>query len=98
MNLDILLCGELNFEIRKQVNCPLYVVHVMSKSAAIEIARARKRYRGIGIFGETLAATLGCDGTNYRHTCFHHLAAHVMSPLLRPDTTTPAFMMKLLAR
>lgn len=69
----------------------------MSKSAGIEVARARRRYNRIGIYGETLAATLGTDGTNYRHTCFHHAAAHVLSPPLRPDTTTPAFMMKLLA-
>lgn len=81
----------------QKVDCPLYVVHVMSKSAGIEIARARRRYKRIGIYGETLAVTLGTDGTNYRHTCFNHAAAHVLSPPLRPDVTTPAFMMKLLA-
>lgn len=70
----------------------------MSKSAGIEIARARRRYKGVGIFGETLAATLGSDGTNYRHSCFQHAAAHILSPPLRPDPTTPAFMMKLLAK
>ncbi|XP_067642833.1 dihydropyrimidinase isoform X3 [Eurosta solidaginis] len=81
-----------------QVDCPLYVVHVMSKSAGIELARARKRYTNRGIiYGETLAAALGTDGTNYWHDCFHHAAAHVLSPPLRPDPTTPTFMMKLLA-
>lgn len=80
-----------------QVNCPLYIVHVMSKSAAIEVARARRRYRGVGIYAETLAAAIGSDGTNYRHNCFHHAAAHVLSPPLRPDTTTPDFMVKCLA-
>lgn len=70
----------------------------MSKSAAIEIARARRRYKGVGIFGETLAATLGSDGTNYRHTCFEHAAAHILSPPLRPDTTTPDFVMRMLAK
>lgn len=76
----------------------MYVVHIMSKSAAIEIARARRRYKGVGIFGETLAATLGSDGTNYRHTCFEHAAAHILSPPLRPDTTTPDFVMRMLAK
>lgn len=80
-----------------QVNCPLYIVHVMSKSAAIEVARARRRYRGVGIYAETLAAAIGSDGTNYRHNCFHHAAAHILSPPLRPDTTTPDFMVKCLA-
>lgn len=83
---------------RGQVNCPLYVVHVMSKSAAIEVARARRRYKGVGIFGETLAATLGSDGTNYYHSCFQHAAAHILSPPLRPDPTTPNFIMRMLAK
>lgn len=80
------------------MNCPLYVVHVMSKSAAIELTRARRRYKGVCIFGETLAAALGSDGTNYHNNCFHHAAAHVLSPPLRPDTKTPEFMMKMLAK
>lgn len=70
----------------------------MSKSAGIELARARRRYKGVGIYGETLAAALGSDGTNYTHHCWHHAACHVLSPPLRPDTTTPEFMMKLLAQ
>lgn len=69
----------------------------MSKSAGIEIARARRRYGGIGIYGETLAAALGSDGTHYCNMAFEHAAAHVLSPPLRPDPTTPAFMMKLLS-
>ncbi|XP_030554144.1 dihydropyrimidinase-like [Drosophila novamexicana] len=80
-----------------QVDCPLYVVHVMSKSAGIEIARARQRYSEKYIFGETLASGLGTDGTNYRCQHFDHAAGHVMSPPLRPDKTTPEFLMKLLA-
>ncbi|TDG43060.1 hypothetical protein AWZ03_010524 [Drosophila navojoa] len=80
-----------------QVDCPLYVVHVMSKSAGIEVARARERYRGKYIYGETLAAALGTDGTHYRCQHFGHAAAHVLSPPLRPDKSTPEFMMKLLA-
>ncbi|XP_038116249.1 dihydropyrimidinase isoform X3 [Culex quinquefasciatus] len=84
--------------IAHQTKCPLYVVHVMSKSAGIELARARRRYNGVGIYGETLAAALGTDGTNYTHECWHHAACHVLSPPLRPDPTTPEFMMKLLAQ
>ncbi|XP_055375035.1 dihydropyrimidinase isoform X1 [Condylostylus longicornis] len=80
-----------------QMQCPLYVVHVMSKSAAIEVKRARERYNQKGIYGETLAAALGTDGTNYKHECWHHAAAHVLSPPLRPDKTTPQFLMKSLA-
>lgn len=84
--------------IAHQTKCPLYVVHVMSKSAGIELARARQRYNGVGIFGETLAAALGTDGTHYTDQCWHHAAAHVLSPPLRPDPTTPEFLMKLLAQ
>lgn len=80
------------------MDCPLYVVHVMSKSAGDEIARARTRYTKRGIYGETLAAALGTDGSHYRHTCFQHAAAHVLSPPLRPDPTTPESLMKLLAK
>lgn len=76
----------------------MYVVHVMSKSAGIELARARQRYKYRGIYGETLAAALGTDGTHCFNKCFHHAAAHVLSPPLRPDPTTPEFMMKLLAK
>ncbi|XP_035774761.1 dihydropyrimidinase-like isoform X3 [Anopheles albimanus] len=84
--------------IAHQAQCPLYVVHVMSKSAGIEVARARRRYNCTGIFGETLAAAVGTDGTHYHDKCWHHAAAHVLSPPLRPDPTTPEFLMKLLAQ
>ncbi|SPP84391.1 dihydropyrimidinase isoform X1 [Drosophila guanche] len=80
-----------------QSDCPLYVVHVMSKSAGIELARARQRYRGRYIMGETLAAALGTDATCCFHMGYEHEAAHVLSPPLRPDPTTREFLMKLLA-
>ncbi|CAD6244139.1 GSCOCG00013265001-RA-CDS [Cotesia congregata] len=81
--------------IASQVGCPLYVVHVMSRSAAEAIEEARKR--GVCVWGETLAAALGTDGTNYHHTCWRHAAGHVLSPPLRPDEDTPRDLMIKLA-
>ncbi|EFN86757.1 Dihydropyrimidinase [Harpegnathos saltator] len=81
--------------IANQVNCPLYVVHVMSRSAAAEVEAARKR--GVCVFGETLAATIGTDGTHYSHKCWRHAAGHVISPPLRPDPDTPRELVNLLA-
>ncbi|XP_011136051.1 dihydropyrimidinase isoform X5 [Harpegnathos saltator] len=82
--------------IANQVNCPLYVVHVMSRSAAAEVEAARKR--GVCVFGETLAATIGTDGTHYSHKCWRHAAGHVISPPLRPDPDTPRELVNLLAK
>lgn len=84
--------------IAHQTKCPLYVVHVMSISAAEEVARARIRSGKKLIFGETLAAALGTDGNEYHDKCWHHAAAHVLSPPLRPRKETKEFLMKMLAR
>ncbi|XP_076375998.1 collapsin Response Mediator Protein isoform X1 [Megalopta genalis] len=82
--------------IASQVNCPLYVVHVMSRSAAEAVEAARKN--GVCVFGETLAAAIGTDGTNYAHKCWRHAAAHVLSPPLRPDPDTPLVLVNKLAK
>ena len=74
--------------IANQTKCPLYVVHVMSKSAAKIIMEKRRLDKSV-IFGEPIAASLGTDGTNYYHKCWRHAAGHVMAPPLREDTDTP---------
>ena len=81
--------------IAEEVNTPLYVVHVMSKSSALAVGNARRR--GAIVFGEPIAAGLGTDGTHYFNKCWRHSAGHVMSPPLRDDPSTPTHLMELLA-
>lgn len=86
--------------IANQVNCPLYVVHVMSKPAADMLVQARNVSSATGqspIFGETLVAALASDGKQYRHTCWYHAAAHVLSPPLSPDSDAKNHLLRLLA-
>lgn len=81
--------------IAEQLNTPLYVVHVMSKSAANVIKEGRER--GVRVFGEPIAAGLGTDGTHCWHSDWRHAAAYVMGPPLRPDPTVRSHLMRLLS-
>lgn len=78
-----------------QVNCPLYIVHVMSKGAGDIIGKMKKK--GCLVYGETIAAALGSNGINYFNKCFYRAAAHVMSPPIRTDPTTSEHLIKLLS-
>ena len=74
------------------VNTPLYVVHVMSKLAADEVGRGRRK--GHVVFGETLASTLGVDGRQTSDPDWCHAAGFIMSPPLNPDPRTKVELMK----
>lgn len=68
----------------------------MSKSAARVLEACKSG--DARVYGETLVAALATDGSQYKNQCFHHSAGHVLSPPLRPDATTPLFLMNSLAQ
>ncbi|XP_008544962.1 dihydropyrimidinase isoform X2 [Microplitis demolitor] len=80
--------------IASQVNCPLYVSAVMSKSSADVIAA--KRDNGV-VFGEATAASVGIDGSEQYGKDMEKGRRFVTNPPLRPDPTTPAYLIEKLA-
>jgi dihydropyrimidinase len=76
------------------VNIPLYIVHIMKKSAALEIRRAKKK--GYVVFAEALAAGLGTDGRPCWDKDWDKAAAHIMSPALDDDPQTKELEMRLI--
>jgi len=81
--------------IANRVNCPLYVVHVMSRGSARAILEGRNR--GCKVYGEPIAAGLGVDGSHMYHKCWKHSSAYVMGPPLRPDPSIKEYLMTLLS-
>lgn len=78
-----------------EIGTPLYVVHLMGTEAAEEVIRARQK--GFQVFGETLASTLGIDGSKYLDKNWDVAAGAVMSPALSMDPECKVRMMKYLA-
>ncbi|CAG0883337.1 unnamed protein product [Cyprideis torosa] len=81
--------------IASQVQCPLYIPQVTSRSAANAIVEAGRR--GKTVIGEVMAAALGTDGTHYWNRNWRHAAAHVVNPPLRPDPLTPGHLLNILS-
>ena len=78
-----------------KTNCPMYIVHVMSKQACDAVIEAKKQ--GVVCYGEPIAASLGTDGGHQCHHNWRHAAAYVMSPPLRMDGSTPKYLMDMLS-
>ncbi|XP_055636841.1 dihydropyrimidinase isoform X2 [Toxorhynchites rutilus septentrionalis] len=78
--------------IAHQTETPLYVTRITSKLAAEQLSQAKRR--GLQVYGETLASSLGCTLTNIKPNA---LAYYVTSPPIRQDPETPRHLMKFLA-
>lgn len=81
--------------IAKEINVPLYVVHIMKPSAAEEIRRAKKK--GYVVYAEALASGLGVDGLKCHDHDFDKASAYIMSPALDDNPLTKKLLFKLLA-
>ena len=63
------------------VGAPIYVVHVMGKTAAEEVAKAR--FRGSRVIGETVTSAISLNDTVLWNSNFTEAAKYVMSPPIR---------------
>lgn len=68
----------------------------MSKSAADVISA--KRNDGHVVFGEPTAASLGVDGSEQYGKDMNKGRLYVTNPPLRPDPTTPAYLIEKIAQ
>ncbi|XP_066589606.1 dihydropyrimidinase isoform X4 [Prorops nasuta] len=82
--------------IANQVHSPLYVLAMTSKSAADVLST--KRMENKAIFGETLASAIGIDGSLQYGKDIEKSRLLVTSPPLRPDSTTPTYLIQQLAQ
>lgn len=78
------------------MNSPLYVTAVTSKSAADVVSV--KRSEGVVLFGETLASAVGIDGYEQYGRDIEKARSYITCPPLRPDSTTPAYLIEHLAQ
>ncbi|XP_050081784.1 dihydropyrimidinase isoform X2 [Anopheles aquasalis] len=78
--------------IAHQTKAPLYVTRVTSKLAAEQLSQAKRR--GLVVYGETLASSLGCTLTNVKPNT---LVYYTTSPPIRKDPETPRHLLKFLA-
>ncbi|XP_050069223.1 dihydropyrimidinase isoform X2 [Anopheles maculipalpis] len=78
--------------IAHQTKAPLYVTRVTSKLAAEQLSQAKRR--GLVVYGETLASSLGCTLTNVKPNA---LVYYTTSPPIRKDPETPRHLVKFLA-
>lgn len=78
------------------MNCPLYVTAVMSKSAADMISA--KKADGYVVYGEPLASSVGIDGSDQYGKDINKARCIITNPPLRPDPTTPAYLIEQLAQ
>jgi len=64
----------------------------MSKESSEEVLRAKNR--GLLVYGETLAAGLGTDGSKLWDKNWDIASRYVMSPSLNPDPKVKTHLMK----
>lgn len=57
-----------------------------------------KRSEGVVVFGETLASAIGIDGSEQYSKDMEKARRLITNPPLRPDPTTPAYLIEHLAQ